>query len=65
MTSPCPICQRPAATRETNKASPFCSPRCKLVDLGRWLEEAYRVPDADAEDDERPASTRSPTQEKA
>jgi endogenous inhibitor of DNA gyrase (YacG/DUF329 family) len=24
---------------------PFCSPRCKLVDLGRWLGEAYRVPD--------------------
>jgi endogenous inhibitor of DNA gyrase (YacG/DUF329 family) len=24
---------------------PFCSERCKLADLGRWLREEYRVPD--------------------
>jgi len=24
---------------------PFCSERCKLADLGRWLSESYRVPD--------------------
>jgi len=24
---------------------PFCSPKCKLIDLGRWLGESYRVPD--------------------
>ncbi|MGH9371690.1 MAG: DNA gyrase inhibitor YacG [Vicinamibacterales bacterium] len=24
---------------------PFCSERCKLADLGRWLSEDYRVPD--------------------
>jgi endogenous inhibitor of DNA gyrase (YacG/DUF329 family) len=23
---------------------PFCSPRCKLVDLGNWLNESYRIP---------------------
>ncbi len=23
---------------------PFCSPRCRLVDLGRWLNESYRIP---------------------
>ncbi len=23
---------------------PFCSPKCKLIDLGRWLGEEYRVP---------------------
>ncbi len=27
---------------------PFCSPRCKLIDLGRWLDEGYTLP-ADAE----------------
>lgn len=26
---------------------PFCGERCKLIDLGRWLGEAYRVPVAD------------------
>jgi endogenous inhibitor of DNA gyrase (YacG/DUF329 family) len=28
---------------------PFCSERCKLADLGRWLSEDYRVPDEPAE----------------
>jgi endogenous inhibitor of DNA gyrase (YacG/DUF329 family) len=28
---------------------PFCSPRCRLIDLGRWLGEEYRVPEADEE----------------
>jgi len=40
----CPICRRPAAPRSENPAFPFCSPRCKLVDLGKWLGEEYRVP---------------------
>ena len=26
---------------------PFCSAKCKLIDLGRWLGEEYRLPDAD------------------
>ncbi|GAB5547138.1 MAG: hypothetical protein SangKO_068980 [Sandaracinaceae bacterium] len=25
--------------------SPFCSRRCKLIDLGQWLDEGYRIPD--------------------
>ncbi len=31
---------------------PFCSPRCRLIDLGRWLGENYRLPGpvADAQD---------------
>ncbi len=40
----CPTC-RGEATRDGNKAFPFCSERCQLVDLGRWLTEEYRVPD--------------------
>ena len=39
----CPICERqfdPA----TSSAMPFCSPRCKQIDLGRWLREVYSVP---------------------
>jgi endogenous inhibitor of DNA gyrase (YacG/DUF329 family) len=30
---------------------PFCSPRCKSIDLGRWLGEAYRVKGAPDEDE--------------
>ena len=44
MTAPCcPVCRRPAAPRAENAAFPFCSERCKLLDLGRWLGEEYRV----------------------
>ncbi|WP_437757990.1 DNA gyrase inhibitor YacG [Sorangium sp. So ce1389] len=40
----CPICRKAAGPRPENPAFPFCSPQCKLVDLGRWLEGSYRVP---------------------
>jgi endogenous inhibitor of DNA gyrase (YacG/DUF329 family) len=30
---------------------PFCSPRCRTIDLGRWLGERYRVPAEEDEDD--------------
>jgi endogenous inhibitor of DNA gyrase (YacG/DUF329 family) len=40
----CPLCGRPAAPRDGNPSFPFCSDRCKLVDLGKWLGEDYRIP---------------------
>jgi uncharacterized protein len=42
----CPICRGASAAREQNAAFPFCSERCRLIDLGRWLGEEYRVPDS-------------------
>jgi endogenous inhibitor of DNA gyrase (YacG/DUF329 family) len=36
----CPICGKPAS--EANK--PFCSPRCRDVDLNRWLSGSYAIP---------------------
>lgn len=36
----CPICAKPAAAED----KPFCSPRCRQVDLNRWLGETYRIP---------------------
>jgi hypothetical protein len=39
----CVICDRLLGGAE-NPWFPFCSERCKLVDLGRWLGEAYRIP---------------------
>lgn len=48
----CPICKKPVRPRGENEAFPFCSARCKQVDLGKWLNEDYRVPAE--EDDEDP-----------
>lgn len=31
---------------------PFCSKRCKLIDLGRWLGEEYSLPDTGEPDDD-------------
>jgi len=39
----CPICRR-STERSRDAAFPFCSPRCRLIDLGRWLREDYRLP---------------------
>ena len=44
----CPICGKDARPRAKNPAAPFCSPRCKTVDLGKWLNEEYRVPTHEA-----------------
>ena len=48
----CPICARAAAPRGDNASFPFCSARCKGVDLGAWLDERYRVPVTDVSGDE-------------
>ena len=42
--SRCPTCNDEVAPREENKAFPFCSARCRTVDLGRWFTGAYVVP---------------------
>ena len=40
----CPICGGEVTPRSANKSFPFCNPRCKSIDLGKWLNEEYRVP---------------------
>ncbi|MEI6127710.1 MAG: DNA gyrase inhibitor YacG [Pseudomonadota bacterium] len=45
----CPTCKKPAAYSPENPYRPFCSERCKLVDLGQWFQEGYRVPDKHCE----------------
>lgn len=41
-TYPCPTCQKPATWRD-NPNRPFCSERCKLIDLGAWASESYTI----------------------
>lgn len=50
----CPICGKEALPRAVNAAAPFCSPRCKVIDLGKWLNEGYRVPTDDDPSEEGP-----------
>jgi endogenous inhibitor of DNA gyrase (YacG/DUF329 family) len=50
----CPVCKR-EFEMSTSSALPFCSERCRTIDLGRWLGEAYSLPvTPDPEDDELP-----------
>lgn len=51
----CPVCDSVLLSREEDGAFPFCSERCRLVDLGNWLGERYRIA-ADQDDSERPES---------
>jgi len=40
----CPTCKQPVAERAVNPAFPFCSERCRLLDLGKWFDGQYRIP---------------------
>ena len=53
MPSKCPTCRKPV--EEKGQFAPFCSERCKLIDLGRWLDGRYQVPveEPDESDDQR------------
>lgn len=42
----CPICRKSVEPEGTHRPPtfPFCSDRCKLIDLGRWLSGKYSIP---------------------
>ncbi len=40
----CPTCQTTIEWSTANKYRPFCSERCKLIDLGDWANETRRIP---------------------
>lgn len=42
----CPTCGKKVEWIEANKFRPFCSERCKQIDLGAWAEEKYAIPGA-------------------
>ena len=51
----CPTCHREEDVPDQFQWRPFCSRRCKIIDLGNWLDEVYRVsgpevPDASDDD---------------
>ena len=51
----CPTCGATVTWSTGNRWKPFCSERCKMIDLGQWATEKYRVPAEEQEpDDESP-----------
>jgi endogenous inhibitor of DNA gyrase (YacG/DUF329 family) len=46
-TKPCPICGKPAS----EASRPFCSERCRDIDLNRWLSNSYAIPAAKDDED--------------
>ena len=40
----CTICKRTFVVEASLETLPFCSSRCKMVDLGSWLQGSYRIP---------------------
>ncbi|HEX4123419.1 MAG TPA: DNA gyrase inhibitor YacG [Tepidisphaeraceae bacterium] len=50
----CPICKKPVESPADPNAKtpyPFCSERCRLIDLGRWLGGKYQIPVRPDDDD--------------
>ena len=67
----CPICKKSfddSTAVQLGSFFPFCSDRCKLIDLGRWLDGAYQIPidtnDDDAQDESAIDPVEDPDREK-
>jgi endogenous inhibitor of DNA gyrase (YacG/DUF329 family) len=45
----CPQCGGPSIWSADNPFRPFCSERCKLIDLGQWATGAYRIAQENAD----------------
>jgi uncharacterized protein len=40
----CPTCDKPGTWKADNAFRPFCSHRCKLIDLGEWADDSRTIP---------------------
>lgn len=49
----CPICKNTTRLDSSNLHRPFCSDRCRLIDLGKWVDEKYGITDESTVDDEQ------------
>lgn len=47
----CPTCRAPVEWGPQSPNRPFCSERCKLIDLGAWASEVHAIPGNELEDD--------------
>jgi len=58
----CPCCGKPARFEAANPHRPFCSARCRTIDLGDWAAERHRIrleqrPDGDEDNPDAPSKT--------
>lgn len=51
MKYPCPTCRKSITYSKANQYRPFCSKRCKLIDLGEWASEGHRIDGKPAADE--------------
>lgn len=56
----CPSCKRAVLLPKENPCFPFCSERCRAIDLGKWLGEEFRIATKDADEDEDGSATPQP-----
>ncbi len=56
----CPTCAKRVEWSPQNPWRPFCCERCKLIDLGEWASEKYRVPSVEDHDDPQDADPGEP-----
>jgi uncharacterized protein len=59
-TFPCPTCQRPVEWSDAARWRPFCSERCRLIDLGAWMTERHAIPGEELAQDVIPPSNDEP-----
>lgn len=46
----CPTCGKPVPWQQDYPWRPFCSERCRLIDLGAWADESHRLPGSTPDD---------------
>lgn len=51
----CPHCGRPVPWSDASAYKPFCSERCRMIDLGDWLDERHAIPGEVPPPDQDPA----------
>lgn len=51
----CPQCKKEVTWNYDSPYRPFCSERCKLIDLGQWATESYRIPQSESNSEEEPS----------
>ncbi len=56
----CPQCGTGIEWSPENRFRPFCSERCKMIDLGAWATERYRVPVVESDETELPPEDSDP-----
>lgn len=64
MNHQCPICKKPTDSAQ-DAEFPFCSERCRMLDLGAWASEKYVVSEPVFDEDELPEEDRRKLQQRA